>query len=76
MECIQKKRIDIYDKLITEGLVLLPEYAESTFTPEQVVFYSANFEYNLGQVLKAITDAGKRGWIWAATVGLDKYFKK
>ena len=76
LECINKKRIDIYDKLITEGLVLLSEYAKTTFTPEQVVFYSANYEYNLGQLLLAITNAGKRGWIWAATVGLDKFLKK
>lgn len=76
-ECIKKKRADIFEKLISEGLVLLKEFegSKTTFTPEQVVFYSANYEYNLGEVLKAITKAGKRGWIWTMTVGLDKYLK-
>lgn len=72
-ECIDKKRCDIFEKLISEGLVLLKAHAKTTFTPEQVVFYSANYEYNLGKLLLAITNAGKRGWIWTATVGLDKY---
>lgn len=73
-ECIKKKRCDIFEKLITEGLVLLK--GETTITPDQVVFYSANYEYNLGEFLKAITKAGKRGWIWTTTVGLDKYLNK
>lgn len=73
-ECIVKKRQDIFAKLITENLVLLN--SETALTPEQVVFYSAVYEYNLGEVLKAITKAGKRGWIWTATVGLDIFKNK
>ena len=77
-ECIKKKRCDIFEKLISEGLVLLKEFegSKTTFTPEQVVFYSANYEYNLGEFLKAITRAGKRGWIWTTTIGLDKFLSK
>ena len=70
-DCILKRRNDIFAKLITENLVLLN--SESALQPDQVVFYSAVFEYNLGEVLKAITKAGKRGWIWTATVGLERF---
>ena len=69
-ECILKKRLDIFEKLISENLVLLN--SETALKPEQVVFYSATFEYNLGEFLKAITKAGKRGWIWTACVGYDR----
>lgn len=73
-ECIKKKRLDIFEKLISEDLVLLD--SKTALKPEQVVFYSANYEYNLGEFLKAITKAGKRGWIWTACIGLDNYMKK
>lgn len=73
-ECINKKRLDIFEKLISEKLVLLNE--KNALKPEQVVFYSAVFEYNLGKVLEAITNAGKRGWIWTATIGYDLYNNK
>lgn len=69
-ECIKKKRLDIFTKLIDEKLVLIN--SESSLKPEQVVFYSATYEYNLGQFLKAITNAGKRGWIWTACIGYDQ----
>ena len=69
-ECIKKKRLDIFTKLIDEKLVLIN--SESSLNPEQVVFYSATYEYNLGQFLKAITNAGKRGWIWTACIGYDQ----
>ena len=69
-ECIKKKRMDIFSKLIDENLVLLS--SESALTPSQVVFYSAVYEYNLGEFLKAITNAGKRGWIWTACIGYDQ----
>ena len=59
-----------FSKLIDENLVLLN--SESALTPSQVVFYSAVYEYNLGEFLKAITNAGKRGWIWTACIGYDQ----
>lgn len=73
-ECINKKRLDIFEKLISEKLVLLN--AENALKPEQVVFFSAVFEYNLGELLKAVTNAGKRGWIWAACIGYDQWKAK
>lgn len=73
-ECIKKKRLDIYTKLIDENLVLVN--SESALDPSQVVFYSAAYEYNLGQFLKAITNAGKRGWIWTACIGYDQMIAK
>ena len=73
-ECIKKKRMDIFSKLIDENLVLLN--SESALTPSQVVFYSAVYEYNLGEFLKAITNAGKRGWIWTACIGYDQMRSK
>ena len=73
-ECIKKKRIDIFEKLISENLVLMND--KDALKPEQVVFYSAIFEYNLGEFLKAITNAGKRGWIWTACIGYDQMMAK
>lgn len=70
-ECINKKRLDIFEKLISENLVLLND--KDALKPEQVVFFSAVFEYNLGDFLKAVTNAGKRGWIWAACIGYDQW---
>jgi len=68
-DCILKKRMDIFEKLISENLVLLNNsYA---IKPEQVVFYSAVWGYNLRQFLLAITRAGKRGFIWTSTIGYD-----
>jgi len=72
-ECIKKKRIDIYTKLIDENLVLMN--SESALKPEQVVFYSATYNYNLREFLMAITNAGKRGFIWTATVGFEQLAK-
>ena len=73
-ECIKKKRLDIFEKLISENLVLLND--KDALKPEQVVFFSAVFEYNLGYFLKAVTNAGKRGWIWAACIGYDQWKAK
>lgn len=73
-ECIKKKRIDIFTKLIDEGLVIMN--TESALDPSQVVFYSATYEYNLGEFIKTITKAGKRGWIWTACIGYDQMQKK
>lgn len=70
LECIRKKRMDIYEKLIDEKLVLVD--SPTALTPDQVVFYSAVFKYNLNQFLSAITKAGKRGWIWTACIGFDR----
>lgn len=72
-ECIVKKKMAIYTKLIEENLVLIN--TPQSLKPDQVVFYSATYKYNLGEFLKAITKAGKRGWIWTATIGFDKYLK-
>lgn len=70
-ECINKKKMDIYEKLVDENLVLINN--SNALRPDQVVFYSANFEYNLGGFLQAITKAGKRGWIWTGVMGLERY---
>ena len=59
--------IDITDKLIDENLIGIKE----ALTKDQIVFYSAVFNYNLRDFVMAITKAGKRGWIWPATVGLE-----
>lgn len=68
-DCILKKRMDIFEKLISENLVLLNN--PQAIKPEQVVFYSAVWGYNLKQFLLAITRAGKRGFIWTSTIGYD-----
>ena len=64
---IRRKLSDINDKLIDENLV----GADNSLSPEQVVYYSAIYNYNLKPFVMAITKAGKRGWIWPATVGLE-----
>lgn len=69
LDCILKKRMDIFEKLISENLVLLN--SQTAIKPEQVVFYSAVWGYNLKQFLLAITRAGKRGFIWTSTIGYD-----
>ena len=74
VECIRKKREDIYTKFIDENLVLLN--SDNALKPEQVVFYSATYDYNLKDVLMAITNAGKRGFIYMATVGFDRFIGK
>lgn len=58
---------DITDKLIDENLI----GSKDALTKDQIVFYSAVFNYNLRDFVMAITKAGKRGWIWPATVGLE-----
>lgn len=73
-DCIQKRRINIFERLISENLVLIND--KDALKPEQVVFYSAIFEYNLGEFLKAITNAGKRGWIWTACIGYEQMMAK
>lgn len=65
---IKIKLGDIIDKLINENLIGTNESLEK----HQVVFYSAVFNYNLRDFVLAITKAGKRGWIWPATVGLER----
>ena len=74
VECIRQKRQDIYTKLIDEKLVLLN--SKDALKPEQVVFYSATYDYNLKDVLMAITNAGKRGFIYMAAVGFDRFLGK
>ena len=68
---IKIKLSALTDKLIDEGLIGGP----STIAPHQVVFYSAVYNYNLGEFLKAITKAGNRGWIWTGTVGFEQIGK-
>ena len=64
---IKRKLGDINDKLIDEQLVGV----EGAVSVAKVVYYSAMFNYNLKPFVMAITKAGKRGWIWPATVGLE-----
>ena len=59
------------DKLIDEHLL----GEDDSLRVEQVVFYSAVFNYNLRDFVMAITKAGKRGWIWAGACGLEKVAK-
>lgn len=68
---IKTKLEDITDKLLDEDLIGSNEGLKS----HQVVFYSAVFNYNLKDFLMAITKAGKRGWIWPATVGFERIGK-
>lgn len=68
-ECINQKRLDIYHKLIDEGLVLLN--ADKVLNPEQIVFYSAVYDYNLSGFMKAIANAGNTGWFWILYEGMD-----
>lgn len=68
---IKQKLADINDKLIEENLV----GEETTLSANQVVYYSAIYNYNLKPFVLAITKAGKRGWIWPATVGLERVGK-
>ncbi|MBQ4407466.1 MAG: 50S ribosome-binding GTPase [Bacteroidales bacterium] len=65
---IKTKLGDIVDKLIDERLLGTAE----GFAQHQVVFYSAVFNYNLQDFIRAISKAGKRGWIWPATVGFEQ----
>lgn len=65
---IKTKLGDIVDKLIEEELL----GADNSLENHQIVFYSAVFNYNLRDFVLAITKAGKRGWIWPATVGLER----
>lgn len=70
-EAIKTKLSDMIDKLINEGLV----GSADTLETHQIVFYSAVFNYNLRDFILAIAKAGKRGWIWPATVGLEQVKK-
>lgn len=70
-KAIKVKLGDITDKLLDEDLIGTAEGLQ----PHQVVFYSAVFNYNLKDFLMAIAKAGKRGWIWPATVGFEKIGK-
>lgn len=70
-KAIKTKLGDITDKLLDEDLIGTDEGLQS----HQVVFYSAVYNYNLKDFLLAITKAGKRGWIWPATVGLERVGK-
>lgn len=67
-EVIKIKLGDIIDKLIDEKLLA----SEDGLEKHQIVFYSAIFNYNLQDFILAITKAGKRGWIWPATVGFER----
>lgn len=59
------------DELIDEHLL----GEANSLKVEQVVFYSAVFNYNLRDFVMAITRAGRRGWIWAGACGLEKVAK-
>lgn len=65
---IKRKLGDITDKLIDENLLGSNESLEQ----HQVVYYSAVYNYNLQDFILAIAKAGKRGWIWPATVGFEQ----
>jgi small GTP-binding protein len=69
-KAIKVKLSDLTDKLIEENLL-----GGDSINTDQVVFYSAVFNYNLSEFLKAITKAGNRGWIWTSTVGLERIGK-
>lgn len=64
---IKRKLGDINTKLIDENLV----GTTGAFDVDQIVYYSAIYNFNLKPFVMAITKAGKRGWIWPATVGLE-----
>lgn len=70
-KAIKVKLSELTDKLIDENLI----GSADAIKPDQVVFYSAIYNYNLGDFLGAITKAGKRGWIWTATVGFERIGK-
>ena len=70
-KAIKIKLSDLTDKLIDEKLI----GSVDAIKPHQVVFYSAIYNYNLSEFLRAITKAGKRGWIWTATVGFEQIGK-
>lgn len=67
-DAIKTKLGDIVNKLIDEELL----GTNDGFAQHQVVFYSAVFNYNLQDFIRAIAKAGKRGWIWPATVGFER----
>lgn len=70
-KAIKIKLNNLIETLIDENII----GSADSIQAEQVVFYSAVFNYNLGDFLKAITKAGKRGWIWTSTVGLERIGK-
>lgn len=67
-KAIKIKLGDITDKLIDENLIGTSE----GLAGHQVVFYSAVYNYNLQDFIRAIAKAGNRGWIWPATVGFEQ----
>ena len=70
-KAIKVKLSALTEKLIDEKLI----GSVDAIMPHQIVFYSAVYNYNLSDFLKAITKAGKRGWIWTATVGFEQIGK-
>lgn len=70
-KAIKVKLSDLTDKLIDEQLI----GAENAIPTDKIVFYSAQFNYNLSDFLEAITKAGNRGWIWTTTVGFERIGK-
>ena len=69
-ECIRVKLNAISDRLVSENLV----GGEDSIDVEKIVFYSAVFNYNLGEFLIAITKT-PRGIFWAGTVGPERLGK-
>lgn len=72
-QCIQIKITEITSKLVDENIILMGD--NHALNPEQIVFYSATQNFNLLSFLKAITNAGKRGWFWTSTVGIERLGK-
>lgn len=69
-ECIRVKLGAISDRLIAENLV----GGDDAIDVDKIVFYSAVFNYNLGEFLMAITRT-PRGVFWAGTVGPERLGK-
>ena len=67
-KAIKNKLGDMVDKLIDENLIGSADGLDQ----HQIVFYSAIKNYNLQDFIRAIAKAGKRGWIWPATVGFEQ----
>ena len=65
---VADERTKRFNKLIDEKLLGENE----SLKDHQVVFYSAMFNFNLKPFVMAIAKAGNRGWIWPATVGLER----
>lgn len=61
-DLIKQKRLDIFEKMVDEELVLLN--SDKVLSPEQFVFYSATYDYGLSNFLKAIANAGSTNFMW------------